>query len=377
MRYALDHRHPGYKSLLRVLDEVAGVRHRPEKIQGSLPDVHVDKSPLADASSVGFKVLYHLSEAETSLDLEMVIRQIPEHWRQATSEAITGLRTRGLIVQRKNRLSLASTLPTAYRDLVRQIGEYLGLGTNGEPLGPRPAAYTSASDGAPRLFGTDARLRNLAALAVRGPMRYSALRRLTGAGHLRLERGNDAPFGRGGLVYIAGRGAGAVIALDEAYPLHSPLTRLVCALEARFPIPKHERFEPRPKVKQPRSWSGDRLSLFGSPVPTLILFSLARRGWTFEALCCALASGYDRVVVKKAIRRMEEEGLLQGSRDRRPGFGPRLLRIADAFPAREELQALIDAVPAVWPDLGERIDLAFQSVPEKTKVYFRRRGLID
>lgn len=81
--------------------------------------------------------------------------------------------------------------------------------------------------------------------------------------------------------------------------------------------------------------------------------------------------------VKKAIRRMEDEGLLQGSRERRPGFGPRLLRIADDFPAREQLQALIDAVPAVWPDLGERMDLAFQSVPEKTKVYFRRRGLID
>jgi hypothetical protein len=36
---------------------------------------------------------------------------------------------------------------------------------------------------------------------------------------------------------------------------------------------------------------------------------------------------------------------------------------------------LIDAIPAAWPDLGGRIEAAFAAVPEKTKTYFRRRGL--
>jgi hypothetical protein len=77
-----------------------------------------------------------------------------------------------------------------------------------------------------------------------------------------------------------------------------------------------------------------------------ILMSLAGRGWSFEAICCAVATGFDRVVVKMTIRRLEDESVLEGSRRRGPGFGPRLLRIVDAFPARDNLQALIDAIPA-------------------------------
>jgi len=103
--------------------------------------------------------------------------------------------------------------------------------------------------------------------------------------------------------------------------------------------------------------------------------SLAGRGWTFEAICCEVATGYDRVVVKKAIRRLEAEGVIEASRPRGPGFGPRLLRIPEAFAAREELQALIDAIPIAWPDLGDRVSAAFDGLPEKTKVYFERRGL--
>lgn len=68
------------------------------------------------------------------------------------------------------------------------------------------------------------------------------------------------------------------------------------------------------------------------------------------------------MVVKKAIRRLEAEGVLEGSRPRGPGFGPRLLRIAAGFPARDELQALIDAIPVAWPDLGDRIAAAFDGL---------------
>ena len=136
-------------------------------------------------------------------------------------------------------------------------------------------------------------------------------------------------------------------------------------------VPKYERPEPPPH----QAWNGDRLALLGSSLPTSVLMSLAGRGWTFEAVCCAVAVGDDRVVVKKTIRRLEAEGVLEGSRPRGPGFGPRLLRIADAFPAREELQALIDAVPVAWADLGDRLERAFDHIPEKTKVYFRRRWL--
>jgi hypothetical protein len=54
-------------------------------------------------------------------------------------------------------------------------------------------------------------------------------------------------------------------------------------------------------------------------------------GWTFEALCCELATGHDRFNVKRAMRRMEDEGVLQGDRPR----GARLQR-----PGRDDRDGL-------------------------------------
>ncbi len=95
---------------------------------------------------------------------------------------------------------------------------------------------------------------------------------------------------------------------------------------------------------------------------------LANRGWTFEAICCESPGCRDpnsnkRMVTKNVIRRLEDEGVLAGSRPRGPGFDPRLLRLAETRPACEELQALIEA--------------EFAALPGKTKEYFRRRGLWD
>ena len=74
---------------------------------------------------------------------------------------------------------------------------------------------------------------------------------------------------------------------------------------------------------------------------------------------------------------LEDEGVLEGSRPRGPGFGPRLLRLAEGCPAREELEALIDSAATVWDDLGRRVRAAFDDdIPAKTKIYFGKRGLL-
>jgi hypothetical protein len=231
------------------------------------------------------------------------------------------------------------------------------------------------------LFGTDARLRHLMILAVHGPMLYSDLRKVTGAFHMHDEDDSAAPFGRGAQVRMWKTPAGRAVMLDEAYPLARPLHRLLVRLAELYPIPNRVPAFERPDLPPPQAWSGDRLALFGSPIPTKILLTLAGRGWTFEAICCESQSGTrdrnanKRVLVKKVIRRLEEEGLLVGSRPRGPGFGPRLLSISEEFGARDELQAVIDAAVVAWPDLGERVEAEFQALPAKTKEYFRRRGL--
>jgi len=242
----------------------------------------------------------------------------------------------------------------------------------------RTNSFIQAADGAPRLFGTDVRLRNLMALAVHGPLWHGELRRLIGTTHLRLEDDSDAPFGRGDVVRTWGVGKDRALALDEAHPLHPPLRRLLVKLAEIYPGEPLIRERQAPQIpKQHHEWNGDRLALFGSPIPTLVLLSLADRHWTFEAHICAVAADWYRENVKKSIKRLEDEGVLEGSRPRGPGFGPRLLRLAAGFHARDELEAVIDAAAIAWPDLGARVRAAFDNgIPPKTKAYFRKRGLL-
>jgi hypothetical protein len=277
--------------------------------------------------------------------------------------------------------AFAPDVPLSLGALVLRLADVVGDERlkPSDAAGPRAFAFNQAADGAPRLFGTDARLRNLMVLAVKGPMLYADLRKITGAFHLHDEGPDNAPFGRGGQARVWDTPDGTAVELDGAYPLALPLRRLLVRLAEVYPLP-HLPTIKRPDPPSPQAWAGDRLALFGSPFPTRILMTLAGRGWTFEAICCESHSKDDgadnrRVLTKKVIRRLEAEGVLEGSRPRGPGFGPRLLRIADAFPAKAELQALIDAIPTAWPDLGDRIEAAFAAVPEKTKTYFRRRGL--
>ncbi len=98
--------------------------------------------------------------------------------------------------------------------------------------------------------------------------------------------------------------------------------------------------------------------------------------WTFEALCCSVATGYDRVVVKKALRGLEDERVLQGDRPRKLGFNVRVVTIADGFPARQELLELLQACTAAWPTVGNKFAEAVNRLNPRTREQLRRRGLV-
>lgn len=170
---------------------------------------------------------------------------------------------------------------------------------------------------------------------------------------------------------------GTAVEIDEAYPLALPLRRLLARLAEVYPLPSVPTIR-RPDPPPPRAWAGD--PLFGSAFPTKILMTLVGRGPTFEAVCCGSHSQDDgadnrRVLTKKVIRRLEAEGVLEGSRPRGTGFGPQLLRIAEAFLAKRELQALIDAIPSAWQDPGDRTEAAFATIPARPRRTSTGRGL--
>lgn len=185
----------------------------------------------------------------------------------------------------------------------------------------------------------------------------------------------NAPFGRGAVVRTWQTPNGAAAALDCSHPLAKPLRRLLLGIENSYPLSPLVRRYSRPKPPPPKPWRGDVHALFGDSIPTSILATIGAQGWTFEALCCAV-SAHDRVVVKKAMSRLEKEAVVVGGRPRRPGFNVRVVTISDAFPAAAELRALLRAYVRVWPTMRLRTQDAMSRLHPRTKAHLRRRGLI-
>ena len=275
--------------------------------------------------------------------------------------------------------STITNIPSNYQRVVREIGEHLGLdaciGVHGAR---RPFAFQPAQDGAPRLFASDARLRNFMALAKHGPLLLRELRTITTAGHLKLESDEIAQLGRGSVVRTWETDDGPAVMLDPDYPLHRPLRRLLVALEQMYPLPPYVARYKAPKRPPKRPWVGDRHQLFGDIIPTSILTSIGVHGWTFEALCDTLIAGHDRWNIKKSMQRLEKEGLLQGDRPRGPGFNVRVVTVADDFPAKRELDALLRAYVKAWPQTATSVQRAFEKIARERprgKAHLVKRGL--
>jgi hypothetical protein len=87
-----------------------------------------------------------------------------------------------------------------------------------------------------------------------------------------------------------------------------------------------------------------------------------------------LASGYDRVVVKKVVKRLEGEGVLQAGRPRGPGFNVRVLTIADDFVAKDELLAVLRAYDRAF-GTSASVRAALEGLPARAQEHLRRRDL--
>ena len=304
-------------------------------------------------------------------------------WRSAIDDAIERLE-RLRFVQVNDVVTLDATVPSAYLRFVEKIwqhfeGKHALYPPFRDTVVERPWAFRSNSDDAARLFGTDLRLRNLMALAKYGPMRMLDLRRIVGNERPHDESYDEAQFGRAGIVRVWGEGQSRSAMLDPGYPVASPLRRLLVALKRVYPLPPDLPGREQPVLPEPNNepWVGDRLALFGTPVPTYILTSIGVMGWTFEALCCEISGGHYRKVVKKSMKRLEDEGVLQGDRPRRPGMDVRVVTVADDFPARDELMDLLKACVEAWPAIGASVNAAMNALTPKTKAHLKKRGLIQ
>ncbi len=379
----LDSRHPTYELFHEVLAQIAGCPASPVLVSPKPRSEHsIDLTrPLGHRSPFAFRVIRYLStHGDTSTEtLKLLLVHVT---RTQVEVVVQRLVEEGVVEREGSRLAIARAVPTSYGDLVAQLGTILEkrdrrLRMDVAAVVPRVAAFTAAVDGAPLLFGTDVRLRNLMALAKYGPMYVRDLRRLSGVSVLSAEGSNVAPFGRGGLVRTWQTSRGPVVEIDPAYPLRFALRRLLLRLEELYPLPPYIASCQIPVSPDPRKWVGDQYALFGGEIVTTILVNIGVLGWTFEALCVATCIGYDRVVVKKALKKLEAMGILTGERNPRPGFNVRVIRLADSCPAGTELYALLQACRDVFPIFADRVHAAMKYLSPRTKEHLRRRGLIE
>jgi hypothetical protein len=177
-------------------------------------------------------------------------------------------------------------------------------------------------------------------------------------------------------VWDSGDG-GVVYGLHRGLRYVGELRRLLLAMEHAHPLPPAVRQRPTPRPGRRTSrWDGDRYALFGTPIRTVALLTSGVYGWTYERLAARCLPGYCREVVKGAIHRLEDIGLLQGSRERRPGFDVRAMRISDDLPYKPELEALIRAAVDDWPALKAEIRAHFRGLLPKTIAHLKNKGLL-
>ena len=379
----LNPKHPAIRELRALLSTLSGkgVRHKTTaKLLSPIPVS--PKKPLAQRSHIDFRILSCLAEAGKSLSRQTLARRLPDVWQTEILAGIKRLNNAGVLTGSDERLKFSSRIPSQYIDLIKKTAAHLYLSDPrfakfAKISGKRATAFESAKDEAPRLFGTDVRLRNLMALAKYGPLHLTDLRRITGTQKVKAEERDYAPFGRGGVVHTWKTDKGIAAMLNPKHPVAVPLRRLLLKISEIYPLPP---FVPRhspPKPPRVPQWCGDKLALFGSAIPTSILLTIGALGWTFESLCVVTAIGYHRNNVKKSLRRLEKEGVLRSDRKRRPGFDVRAVYLSKDFAAHDEMQALLKACIAVWPQFGMSAQSAIDQLTPRTKVHLRNRGLMS
>jgi hypothetical protein len=98
-------------------------------------------------------------------------------------------------------------------------------------------------------------------------------------------------------------------------------------------------------------------------------------GWTLKALSCETLTRYYQENVKKAIARLEDEGVFVGDRPRGRGMNVRVLTLSPSLASGDELENLLREAVKVWPEDADGVRRGMSSLRPKTQAHLRKRGL--
>ena len=382
LEWNFDQRHPAYLEMLQAMRDIGA----PDVSKGDagVPKVETfvsHTSPLGHRSPHAFRVLAFLtkqSQPVTWLQLRATLDFT--NWT-ALRNALNDLARDRVIVVDREKIALSPLVPPSFKHLIVRIasvlaesdGRYADLGVFKES---RPPGMSASIDQAPMLFKTDARLRNLMALAREGPLHITDLQKITGLNHGGRESRDDAPFGRAAVVRMWDTDAGPAAMLDPDFPLAGDLRRLLLRLLEKYPLPPLSVRRKAPAIPNRHKWVGDYHVILGGENATSILTTIGALGWTFTALSANALPGVQAESIRATCARLEADGIIKSDRPARPGMDARVLRLDDSFYAHDELGVLLRRCVKVWPAFANRANIALQTLSPKTKAHLRKRGLI-
>ncbi len=173
----LHSRHPAIheiRELLGVLNGGPGLA--PRLTPPPAAEHAVDPTrPLGHRCELAFRLLLLLVRASNTLSRGQLRRRIPDAHMQTLKQAIERLVRAQVVKADHEAISIAPGVPVLFCELALTLGKILAsrdprIDASAPLARATTRSFRQNEDGAPLLFGTDVRLRNLLALAKHGPL---------------------------------------------------------------------------------------------------------------------------------------------------------------------------------------------------------------
>lgn len=365
---------PGYPAADKLRDLLMALPAEPMEKRLPSPSIDVPSVPIRDWNALEIfgprtqtTVVIAVCLSNGQMDatsLRNIVRRGGALVQNFTN-SLNSLQARGVIVVENTMVSLDPTIPKArliafVETLLKNHLEHQNF--KREPQRPvtdvrdsvnsripwrakpkgriRPVGMEASADGAPLLFGSNARFRTLTALAVHQPLPPNELLRIT-----QLGRNTLANFAKAGFVVVEDYTSGRyrrLVHINPAIPAHDELIRLLVRLESKWPS------------KTPNSWDLQRRSpggkyewdrglfkYFGSENRTETLLMLASFGRADNSTIHRALPAYDRHEGTRTFDMLRHYGIVRYSTKE---GNARMVELDPDWFAARELRAILDAL---------------------------------